>query len=176
MWWHAFTLHARESPPTFGVRKSQAKVGWSRFSPIRRLRNWFWMSKGSKASDSDDWEMASRCFRKAVRARPDDLSAWEESIFAELMIGNKETANRLIGEANGFVSLSKLEVMMMRLYAAWFHDDTERTCKYVNKLAQMDIHMAKAVVHHLMIDTQNLDPPRRPGSTNESHDWIDGYA
>lgn len=68
-------------------------TGLSRTPTGRRIRHDAWSKRAEAAVFEGDWDRSSKCFRRAIRARPDDASTWHDLIQSELQAGHGHRAD-----------------------------------------------------------------------------------
>lgn len=130
----------------------------------RRFRHDAWSRRGDAAFLQDDWDRASKWYRRAIRAVPDQASTWAALIMSELQARCGHTAEQLACQAAQIPGMDPWDLLGFRAAAAWLRRDHEALHTHLQRLHEGDPEMAKSLAEALQVK-----PPHR-------EDKIDGYA
>lgn len=140
-------------------------TGLSRTSTGRRIRHEAWSRRAEAAVYDGNWDRSSKCFRRAIRARPDVANTWHDLIQSELQAGHGEMADKFAVQAVGVPGMDPWDILAMRAAAAWLRDDTVALHEYLERLHEGAPEMAQALAQSFQIE-----------QTPRPEDPIDGYA
>lgn len=144
---------------------------------VRRNQFDFWMRLGDKANEKGEPQKASRRFKRATRVMRNEPLAWYEWAKAELDSGNGNRAETVALKAATVSGVDPLDVLELRIAAAWHRGDLRLFNVLLEELAREAPEMALGLVIDLEIDPFLVDA-RSAGLIEGQHDegGFAGYA
>jgi hypothetical protein len=142
---------------------------------IRRRHHELWKRRGRRAAEAHQWPQAAACFHKAVRAQRDDPVAWYEWAQSELEAGRPERALKVAAQAQHIPGIDPLDLLDLQALASWDQGDNAGFESFLDRLAQLDLTMARGLLKDLEIGPSELSPALR-ARLEKKEDVIDGYA